>query len=95
MADVFELPPRHLARPRRQIRRQPFERLHAGQLVGTQRVLASRVTFTSTAIDRAHVSDLRVALGVRGWGKPGSDAVRLQVGCFSTTATHGAERCGR
>ena len=95
MADVFELPPRYLAEPRREVRRQSLQRLHVRQFVRAHRALAILGSFTCTAIDATHISDLRVAFGVGGWGKPRADAVRLQVGRFSTTATHGAARCGR
>ena len=95
MAEVFELAAPHLARSRREVWRQALQRLHVRQFVGADRTLASLGALTSGAVHRAHVSDLRVAVGVGGWGKPRPDAVRLQVGCFSTTATHDAARCGR
>ena len=70
MADVFELTSQDLASPRREVWREPLERLHAGHLVGAHGALASLGPITCGAIDGTHVSDLRVAFGVGGWGKP-------------------------
>src|SRR5215472_6818772 len=93
VAFVFELVPRHFARTRRQVWCQSLTCLNVGQLVGADRPLADVGTFTSGAIDGAHVSDLDVPIGVGGGRKPGAYAMRMQVGRFSTTARHGAARC--
>ena len=95
MADIFELAPRYLAWSRRQVRRQSLQRLHARHFIRAHGALSDLGTFGCDAIDDTHISDLGIAIGVGGRGKPITDAVRLQVRRFSITATHGAARCGR
>ena len=95
MALVFELASRHHAWPRRQVRGESLQRLYARQLIRAHRSLPNLDAFGCGAIDGAHVSDLGVAVGVGGWGEPIADSMWLQVGRFSTTATHDVARCGR
>ena len=56
--------------------------LNIGQLVRTQGALARLGSFNSRPIHDAHVSDLRVAVGVGGRGEPVPHAMGLQVGRF-------------
>ena len=92
---VLELAPRYVTRPRRQVWRQSLQCLDARHFVRAHRPLAPFSAFGCGAIDGTHVSYLGVTIGVGGRGKPVPHSVRLQVGRFSTTARHGAARCGQ
>ena len=62
MADVLELPPLDVARPRGQVGRRPLQGLDAGQLVGAHGALPAGRPLGRGAVDGAHVGDLLVPL---------------------------------
>ena len=79
---VLKLPSRHFARSWRKVRRQPLQGLDMRQFIGADGALTREGAFGSGAIHGAHISDLRVSVGVCGRGKPIPHSVRLQVGRF-------------
>jgi hypothetical protein len=66
VADVLELAPLDLARGERQARMLTFERLDAGQFVGTDKPLASLCPRRGLPVERADLGDLGVELLVGG-----------------------------
>jgi len=82
VARVRKLPSRHLARPRREVRRQPFKRLDMRQFIGAHRALTRLGAFSSAPIHGTDISDLGVSVDVGGRGEPRPHSMRLQVGRF-------------
>jgi hypothetical protein len=70
VAAVFELPAPHLAGAWRQVWCHALQGLDARHLVRAHRSLPQCGAGSGGAIHRAHVSDLRRAVGVGGRGKP-------------------------
>jgi hypothetical protein len=66
VADVLELAPLDLARGERQARMLTFERLDAGQFVGTDKPLASLCPRRGLPVERADLGDLGAELLVGG-----------------------------
>jgi hypothetical protein len=82
MTLVLELSAGDLARSRRQVWRQSLQCLNVGQFVRAHGRLSCFAPLPSSAIHRAHLSDLRLAVGVAGRGEPVPHSMGLQVGCF-------------